>query len=160
MKTRLSALFLLTACLAACAGPNATGFPVPLGSQAECAGLTCRVLSSGWGHQLTVEGGKRVVPNRDFLLVRVELTNSGPASRPAGWLPRLWLVDEHHDLYAPSPVTARFEGGLRGQAAEWPPGGKLRGVLVYDVAQALYWLQPEGCPALELGSWWPERFGD
>ncbi len=133
--------------------------PVPLGEESICGSLTYRVTGCSWSHSLDVEG-RKVVPTHSFLMVRLELTNSGAADLPAGWLPDLRLVDEHLEHFAASVVSAALPGTLRGSPAAWKPLERLSGTLVYDVPQALYWLQAAGCPPLDLACWWPERIGD
>jgi len=150
---------LLAVCLSAAGCAWNQPFPVLRGEPLTCAGMTYRVLGTTWAHKLEV-GGQTVVPTHNFLLVRVEVTNAGVADLPAMWLPQVWLIDEHKEVFPPSPLTERLEGGLRGSPDAWKPTETLTGTLVYDVPQVLYWLQPEGCPRLGLGNWWPERFGD
>jgi hypothetical protein len=143
----------------ACASPSGGSFPVPQGQELTCGGLTYRVLGCQWAHRLEA-AGESAVPTHNFLVVRLELTNAGTADLPAMWLPGLWLVGEHREVFLADPAGGRLAGALRGSPTAWRPTVKLSGLLVFDVPQALYWLQPEGCPAMGLGSWWPERFGD
>lgn len=156
-RSGLCALALLA--LLGCASGAPGRYPVPLGQELTCAGMTYRVLGCSWAHQLTVEG-RHLVPTHNFLVVRLEVTNAGSATLPAQWLPEMWLVDEHKEVFAPAAVAVRLEGALLGSPALWRPTEKVSGLVVFDVPQALYHLRPEGCPPLDLACWWPERFGD
>ncbi len=166
MMRQVPCSFALLACLLAAAlalsgcAHTARQFPVRLGQEVACGGLTYRVAGCSWAHQFKTEGGRLAVPNHAFLVVRLEVTNSGRSNLPALWLPNLWLVDEHYESFPVDPVTAELPGALRGSPGVWRPTEKVSGLLVFDVPQAMYHLQPAGCPPLDLRCWWPERFGD
>lgn len=158
MKTSVIAACLsavsLVAALAGCAATR-EGFPVPVGQELTCGGTTYRVLSSGWTHQFSTPEG-RVVPNYDFLVVKVEMVAPGPILHP----PELQVIDEHYETWPLAPVTARLAGGLRGEPGGGLAGRQVSGLAVFDVPQALYYLEPVGCPRMDLRCWWPEIFGD
>ena len=139
----------------ALAGCATTGFPVPRGEGVTCLGITYRVAGVCWAHRIQTGSGP-ALPAYGFLLVEVELTNARQSELPAEWLPKLCLVDEHEEVLPASPLSAAIPGGLRPAAQSWRPGQTLRGTVVFDAPQVLYWLQPEGCSRMVLDNWWPE----
>lgn len=134
IRTLAPALVLLVA--VACKRPTPTKLEFHLGDPATAGPLTYNVVEAKWRNQLDAFPSARV-PERNFLLVRVVITNSGGTEMG---IPFLKVENSNGDVFTESENGAGVDNWL-GLIRRISPAQTEDGWLLFDVPTNTYKLR-------------------